>query len=96
MAELREYVPGPHDRITLDASPDLPPDSLDEIVLSGVDVHLERMDNDSYWIGISAGQGSSLEANFWIVKKGRSIVAKLTHLDGEHADRIPETPERSA
>lgn len=90
----REYVPGPHDRITLDHDEgwDLPDDSLDEIVLSGVDVHLERMDRDAYYLGIYVGQGESpsLLGEFWIRKKGRNLIVRMQNLDGVHHDRIPE------
>lgn len=42
MTAARPWTPGPHDRITGDE------DGIDEIVLSNVAVHLERMDDRRY------------------------------------------------
>lgn len=41
----RLWTPGPNDRITADA------DGIDEIVLSNVSVHLERMSDQAYYLG---------------------------------------------
>jgi hypothetical protein len=32
-----------------------PDHTIDEVCLSGVDLHLEQMGRDSYWIGVSRG-----------------------------------------
>lgn len=41
----RLWIPGPSDRITADA------DGIDEIVLSNVSVHVERMTDRDYYVG---------------------------------------------
>jgi hypothetical protein len=38
-----------------------PDGSLDEVVVSGCDVHIERMHAADFWIGISRGQGSTAQ-----------------------------------
>ena len=87
---MRRYDNGKHDRITYDP-PDYPDDSIDEIVLSGVDVHLERMDKDRYYLGISAGpRCESLLAQVSIGRRGKDVVASVYHLGGDDVDRIPE------
>lgn len=48
----------------------LPADTIDEIVLSGVNFHLEQMDGDCYWIGLTRGK-DMLHIDFGINSSGR-------------------------
>lgn len=49
---------------------DAPSDAIDEIVLSGVNFHLEQMGEDCYWIGLTRGR-DMLHIDFSINSSGR-------------------------
>ena len=47
-----------------------PPDSLDEVIAHNVKlVHLERMGDNAYWLGIDLEDGRHLRVNFWAGKR---------------------------
>lgn len=80
------WKPGPQDRITAHDG------DIDEIVLSGVTVHLERMDDQRYYLGIYAPGGSVdelLVQSSIAVAPGRrkKVTAYLYHLDAP--DELP-------
>lgn len=45
---------------------------IDEIVLNGVDIHIERMSHGSYWIGIRRGTEDIFSGD--IGTRGRGVV----------------------
>ena len=84
---------GKHDRITRDGPPDehmvgghTP--SLDEIVLTDVTVHIERMATGSYWIGIRGKDGLWVAANITTPGRGRCDLwlQEMEHADGVRVD----------
>lgn len=94
------YKPGPNDRITDVAGKstrrnamtgDYARTVLDEIVLSGVDVHLEQMDNDSYSLNFYAHDGGheALLIQAWIRRAGKDVHVTLNHVGGTDAGLIP-------
>ena len=46
-------------------------DDIDEIVLSGVDVHVEQMSDRCWWIGIYRGKETYWMGNFVADSRGR-------------------------
>jgi hypothetical protein len=69
---------GPWDRITLDTErfreEHNAPESLDEIVVSNCTVHLERMDDGWYYLGIYEPNGLSIQVRIGTVKGRRKAV----------------------
>lgn len=61
--------------------------SVDEVVARNVDFHMEQMDVDSWWIGISGKQGRRLVINLY--KKGKTVHCSVED-DGFHSSGIQE------
>lgn len=64
---------------------DLPADSIDEICLSGVNFHLEQMDEDCYWIGLTRGKdmlhvdfGVDSSGHLWLNVRDEGVGATVT------------------
>lgn len=60
---------------------------VDEVVVHGVDVHVEAMSEDHYWVGLSGKQGRRMVLNFF--RKGRTIHLTVED-DGFHSSGIAE------
>lgn len=91
---MGKYKPGPHDRITCDGTPDAPAYVLDEVVLTGVDVHLERMSDEMYSLIIS--KGDSLHVNVTIdTCSAGTVGAWVAEEFGTELGRIPERTDES-
>lgn len=61
------------DRVLWNRRPTPPVDGgdIDEIVLSGVDIHIEQMDDRCWWIGIHRPDGTYWMGNFVADRYGR-------------------------
>ena len=74
---------GPWDRITLDSQrfrDDFDaPESLDEIVVSECTVHLERMDDGWYFLGINDEDGLLIQVRIGTVKGRRKAVTATVY-----------------
>lgn len=84
------YSPGPLDRITSDDSDDNP-EVLDEVVLTGVNVHLERLDVDAYYLNIYGSDDPDdliVSLNIRAGKKPRRCEVTLSW--GQKLELIPE------
>lgn len=96
LAELREalggYEPGPHDRITQDDAvyPEgaAPSDAIDEIVLSGVGVHLEMLDRDHATMNLTADD-VAVQVEFH-AHKGKRGRLEVYLFDAEGLEKIPK------
>lgn len=97
------YRPGPLDRITRDDAlpPSGPPPkgTLDEVVLTNVTVHLERMDDGWYWLGLTKGpRAESLRMALGIgLRPGRkrAVHAWVSDEDGTDLHLIPERTDEA-
>lgn len=70
-------------------------ESLDEIVVSNVDLHLEQMSDDCYWMGIYRevdGKRQALMVNVYLMKKGRKAWLECTLEDDSDPDHAWEWP----
>jgi hypothetical protein len=47
------------------------PGDIDEVVLSGVDIHIEQMGDRCWWIGINRPDGTYWMGNFTADSRGR-------------------------
>lgn len=66
--------------------------TLDEVCIDGCSFHLEQMDDDSYWVGISRGN-ERVHINFWTgsgSRKGAAIHARVLD-EGVGCDIVRQT-----
>jgi hypothetical protein len=72
-----------HERITQDGA------GLDEILLDGVDIHIERMDKGTVWLGITRSGKPNQRLSVVFSARGNSLRAKVS--DNEIG--VPSTPK---
>lgn len=82
---MTTWTPGPLDRITAD-----PTTGIDEIVLTGVDIHLEAMSGKGFTLMISGPGGLWIQADLWTTRG--PLKAGLFDTDNV-PDALPIDPE---
>lgn len=60
---------------------------LDEVVLCGVDIHLERMSDGSVWLGVYRPD-SEVRLSVWLTASRKDVLTAFAKWDGE-ADESP-------
>ncbi len=65
----------PHERITRDGF------GLDEIVLDGVNVHLERMDKGSVWLGVTRAGNPDQRLSVYLSARGNALRVSVSEND---------------
>jgi hypothetical protein len=70
-----------------------PADSLDEVIAHNIRlVHLERMGDNAYWLGIDLEDGRHLRVNFWTGK--RALLKVNAEIEGpDDDDRVSREGE---
>lgn len=63
----------------------LPVAEIDEIVIRGGNVHIERMSNDGWFMGVEAADGTYWQ--FWFGAKNRK-----SHVEFRHVETTPAKP----
>lgn len=77
-------------------------EDIDEIVLSGVNVHIEQMNDRCWWIGIYRGDGTYWMGNFVADSRGRMRFVEQENDgiewadDDEHAPLSTQPEERDS
>ena len=64
-----------------------PVGAIDEIVINGCNVHIERMTNDSWFMGVEAQNGDWWQ--FWFGSKNRKSHVEFHHTEFTPAERSP-------